>query len=128
MFPRTSHDSPLVLLIEEDWRTRRFIATELKYALQARVIELSSACEAPAPLRALDRSIDLLIVDAAEYDLARELAAGNPGCKVLLISSATCPPRGLPAAWQFLSIPFTTAALLEFAGAAESLCAAHGQS
>jgi DNA-binding NtrC family response regulator len=109
---------PLIFVVEDDWRTRRFICTVLKYATNAHVMEASCAHTALSMAQALDRPIDLLIseVDLAGaecgLDLPRKMAARSPSMNVLLVSFRDCPPGNTPPAWRFLSIPFPTATFL----------------
>jgi hypothetical protein len=99
-----------ILLLEEDWRTRRFIGTVLKYATDAVVIEASCA----KTVVSAERPIDLLIAGiesenaAAGIEEVREIAAGNPSMRVLLMSFCDRLPCEIPAGWRFLSIPFPT--------------------
>jgi len=101
--------------VEHDTRTRRFIATVLKYSTEATVIEASPPRDALLQARTLARPVDLLILDveASGIAQARELAAASPGMGVLLVSGRERPPCPIPSAWRFLSIPFPTAAFLD---------------
>ncbi len=110
---------PLFLLVGDDWRARRFIRTVLKYSTAASMTEASDLHEACSIAGEAGRPVDLLIVELAceeaAGDLARvhQITARNPSMKVLLISGRGCPPCGIPPDWRYLSIPFTTAALLD---------------
>jgi DNA-binding NtrC family response regulator len=109
---------PLILILADDWRTRRFICTVLKYKTNAYLIEAVSPHAARSVTRDLRQPIDLLIselewADGTDgMDLASEIAAGNPSMKVLLMSLRSCPPSDAPPEWRFLSTPFPTGALL----------------
>jgi hypothetical protein len=110
--------APLFFLVGDDWRASRFIRTVLKYATKASVVEVPDLDAARSMARQMARPINLLIAeiasdDANSVELTRQIAAGNPFMKVLLLSGRGCPPRGLPPEWRFLSIPFTTAAFLD---------------
>jgi hypothetical protein len=173
----------VILVVEDDWRTRHFICTVLKYSGNALVIESSSPHNALFVARELEYRIDLLIANIDLGDaktgmgLAREIvghgrkpaevgrtpwsAAGpparpsevrrklpepsgfslplvasrpcrqddnppagpwrggppesNPATRVLLISGRrNVPPCDIPPTWKFLSIPFPTAAFLNY--------------
>jgi len=103
---------PVIVVVEDDWRTRHFICTVLKYSINAEVIEVLHAGDVPR------RTIDLLIsnveLDGAKsgIDVAREIAIRNPAAEVLLMSGRVRPPCDLHADWMFLSIPFPTATFL----------------
>ncbi|HUB33701.1 MAG TPA: hypothetical protein VMA31_11750 [Bryobacteraceae bacterium] len=103
-----------VLLVGEDWRTRRFIRTVLKYATEAAVMEAPYTDAAAFVAREAERPIDLLIVDVESDDAAagieeiREIAAANPSMKVLLMSFRDDLACEIPAGWRYLSIPFPT--------------------
>jgi CheY-like chemotaxis protein len=109
---------PVIFVVEDDWRTRHFICTVLKYSVNALVIESSSPDDALVLARQLEYRIDLLIsnIDLANaktgMDAAREIVAKNPSARVLLMSGRRTPPRDIPPGWRFLSIPFPTAAFL----------------
>ncbi|HLK64442.1 MAG TPA: response regulator [Bryobacteraceae bacterium] len=109
---------PMILIVENDWRTSRFIRTILKYETNALVMEASCPRAALLMAKALDRPIDLLIVEVelahakSGLDLAREIAAITPSIKVLLMSFRDGPPCNTPPAWRFLSIPFRTETFL----------------
>jgi hypothetical protein len=108
----------VIILVEEDWRTRHFICTVLKYSTDARVFQSSRPQHALVLARELERPLDLLIsnVDLADtktgLDLARAMVANNPSTRVLLLSRRELPPCDIPPTWPFLSIPFPTAAFL----------------
>jgi DNA-binding response OmpR family regulator len=108
----------MILVVEDDWRTRHFICTVLKYSVNALVMESSNPHDALVMARKLERPIDLLIsnIDLTEaktgMDVAREIVADNPSTRVLLMSGRKIPPCDLPPAWRFLSIPFLTATFL----------------
>jgi two-component system, response regulator PdtaR len=110
---------PLILLVDDDSRTRRFVVALLKYSAENHVVEAGSPGEAFAIARELGRPIDLLISDIelgdakTGIDLAGEIAAGNPLMQVLLISGRDRPPREIPPGWRFLAKPFAIAAFLE---------------
>jgi hypothetical protein len=81
------------------------------------VVESSGPHEALLQTRQIGRGIDMLISNIelageSNIDLAREIAAENPSMGVLLISARSRPPVDIPLTWQFLSIPFLTAAFL----------------
>jgi len=109
----------IICVVENDWRTRHFICTILKYSVNAMVIESSSPHNALFLARQLERRIDLLIsnIDLGDaitgMDLAPEIVESNPSIRVLLMSGRrNVPPCDIPPAWTFLSIPFPTAAFL----------------
>jgi DNA-binding NtrC family response regulator len=109
----------IIFVVENDWRTRHFICTVLKYSVKAIVIESSNPHNALFLARQLECRIDLLIsnIDLGDaktgMDLAREIVESNPSIRVLLMSGRRrVPPCGIPPAWTFLSIPFPTAAFL----------------
>lgn len=108
----------VIFVVEDDWRTRHFICTVLKYSTNALVFASSSPHHALAFALELDCHIDLLIsnIELADskngMDAAREIAVNNPSMRVLLISSRQTPPADMPPAWSFLSIPFPTGAFL----------------
>ena len=112
-----SDREPLMLLVEEDWRMRRFLCTVLKYATKALVIEAADAAAGMARAAELDRPIDLLICGAGAEGsgiaLARALAAGDPAMPVLLLAAGRVPPSAVPSGWRLLEVPFQTAAFLE---------------
>jgi DNA-binding NtrC family response regulator len=118
-------DGPVIVVVENDWRTCRFIFTVLKYETHAAVIEAPSPSAALSMVRSLGRPVDLLIVDVdlasagSGIEFAREVAGNDRSMNVLLISGKDHPPFGIPPAWKFLSIPFSTAALLD---CVEELC------
>jgi two-component SAPR family response regulator len=119
---------PVIFVVENDWRTRRFICTVLKYSARALVVESSSPHEALLQARQIGRGIDILIADTelageSNIDLARQIAAANPSMGVLLISARSRPPVDIPSTWQFLSIPFQTAA---FFHSVSQLCCLSG--
>ncbi len=105
-----------MLLVEEDWRMRRFLCTVLKYATNALVIEAADAAAGMARAAQLDRPIDLLICGAGAEGsgmaLARALAAIHPAMQVLLLAPGRV-PMGVPAGWRLLEVPFQTAAFLD---------------
>ena len=112
-------DERVILVVEDDWRTRHFICTVLKYSVNAQVIESSSPRGALFLARELECRIDLLIsnIDLGDaktgMDVAREIVADNPSIGVLLMSGRRrIPPCEIPSAWMFLSIPFPTATFL----------------
>jgi DNA-binding NtrC family response regulator len=117
---------PLILLVEDDPGTRRFISTILRHATSAQVQEASDPFTALSIAHRNGRPIDLLISDIdlsatrTGVDLARELTASNPSIRVLLISAADCPQFELPRPWRFLSKPFQ---LSEFLNCVNELCA-----
>jgi hypothetical protein len=92
---RIPHREParerVIFVVEEDWRTRHFICTILKYSVSAMVIESSSPHNALFLARELEYRIDLLItnIDLGDaktgLDLAREIVGRTPW-------SATGPP------------------------------------
>ena len=110
---------PTVLLVEDDWRTRRFIRTVLRYSMDAHVVESAGPVEALAARSEGERPIDILIAKIecgspmSGAGLAHAITCNNPMTKVLLISGKQRRPINIPEAWRFLSIPFTTAALME---------------
>jgi FixJ family two-component response regulator len=115
---RTIAGEPVIFVVEDDWRTRDFICTVLKYSTNARVIESSGPHDVLMPAQETERRIDLLIanVDLAcaitGVDLACEIVANNSSTRVLLLSGRELPPCDIPPAWRFLSIPFPTATFL----------------
>jgi CheY-like chemotaxis protein len=125
--PETATASRVILVVENDWRTRHFISTLLKYSTNALVIESSHPHEALVLARDLEPRLDLLIsnVNLADaqtgLDLSRDIAASHPSASVLLVSNRNLPPHAIPPAWRFLSIPFTTASFLDCVG---QLCCA----
>jgi DNA-binding NarL/FixJ family response regulator len=100
--------SRVIFVVEDNWRTRNFICTVLKYSDDARVIESSNAHDALVMARELACGIDLLIsnIDLADartgMDLAREIVANNPSTRVLLLSLKELPPSDFPLTWKFL--------------------------
>jgi len=116
--PLAREATPAILVVEDDWRTRSFICTVLKYFAHGIVLEASSRGGALSNLENLKQPLDLLIADIGlagasnGIDLARECGRTYPGMRVLLISGRDRPPAELPAAWRFLSKPFPTHSLL----------------
>ena len=116
---REAPGRPLILVVDDDSRTRRFVCTVLKYFTGAVVMEAASPKAALLMALALDRPIDLLVSDIeladakSGTDLAREVTAASPTTDILLMSGRDCPPCNIPAEWRFLSKPFPTAALLD---------------
>jgi hypothetical protein len=108
----------LILVVEGDWRRRRFIGTVLKYATSALVMQAACPDAALSIARTVGR-IDLLVADTefagakTGIYLARELAANHPSMRVLLLAARDYPPPGIPPEWRFLSIPFPTGAFLD---------------
>jgi hypothetical protein len=100
----------LVLLQIEDWRTRRFIRTLLKYDTNHRIVE--GACEA-------GQRVDLLICDRESAERVSELRPS----KVLLLSARQRPSREIGAACRSLPVPFATA---EFLNCVKELLAGTG--
>lgn len=88
----------VILVVEDDWRTRHFICTVLKYSVNAIVIESSSPRDALFVARELEYRIDLLIsnIDLGDpksgMDLAREIVGRTPWS---LDWSVAGPPAGL---------------------------------
>jgi FixJ family two-component response regulator len=127
--PSREASEPVILVVDDDWRTRDFVCTVLKYSIGALVIESSHPEDALVLARGLGRRTGLLISNVelagakTGMDLAREMVAGNASIKVLLLSGRELAPRDLPAAWRFLSIPFPTAAFLN---CVNELCNLHG--
>jgi DNA-binding NtrC family response regulator len=110
---------PLILVVDDDSRTRRFVVALLKYSTEMQVVEAGSPGEALAIAPHLGRPIALLISDIelgdakTGIDLAGEFAAGDPLMRVLLISGRDRPPREIPPGWRFLAKPFAIATFLE---------------
>ena len=106
--------APVILVVEEDWRARRFIRTVLTYAAGARVIDAPAVEPALAAARALERPVDMLIAAAGSAaTLARALTPANPAMRVLLLTRDRLPSAETPPAWRCLRVPFATAALLD---------------
>jgi DNA-binding NtrC family response regulator len=106
----------VIFVVEDDWRTRHFICTVLKYSANALIIESSNPQEALVRARELAYRIDLLIsnIDSKTgMDFVHEMVANNPSTGVLLMSGRETLPCDIPRAWRFLSIPFLTAAFLD---------------
>jgi len=111
--------APLILLVDDDSRTLRFVLTVLRYATAAVVLEASDPGSAIEAARAAGRPIDLLLSDVdlaagkTGIDLARELAQSNPLMKVAFMSGRDLPQCDLAPGWRFLAKPFAIAALLD---------------
>jgi DNA-binding NtrC family response regulator len=111
---------PLILVVEDDSSIRRFICALLKWAAKARVIEAADPSAALSAMRRMARPIDVLISDIdlgsekTGVDLAHEIAASNPGVRVLLISGGRAPKGGILPGWRFLEKPFAIAEILDF--------------
>jgi hypothetical protein len=109
----------VILVVEDDWRTRHFIGTVLKYSTGAVVMESSSPHDALVLARNLGYRIDLLIfnigwhVARMSMDLASGIVGTNPSMKVLLMAGRGVPPCDILPDWRFLSIPFPTADFLD---------------
>ena len=58
---RGTAGAPVIFVVEDDWRTRHFICTVLKYSARALVIEFSSPQDALAVAREHECGIDMLI-------------------------------------------------------------------
>ena len=116
---------PVILVVENDASTRRFIRAALTWGTSA-VVKVAADPEAAlSMLEAAELPVDLLISDidlgAAKtgIDLAREALAFRPTTKVLLISGTDCPGRRIPSGCRFLAKPFPIPTFLEFV---EKLC------
>lgn len=111
---------PLILIVEDDASTRRWLCALLKWSSTAGIMEASNPDAALLMARAAARPIDLLISDinlGSDKDgleLAREIASANPRVKVLLISGGPKPERDMPSGWRFLAKPFKIAEFLAF--------------
>lgn len=111
--------NPLIVLVEEDRRIRRFLCTILKYATKAIVIEAVNPCTALSWAGKTGCPIDLLVsnIDLSPgktgIHLARALAWNNPSMQIILMSFRNCPPSDIPSTWRFLSIPFPTSVFLD---------------
>jgi DNA-binding NtrC family response regulator len=101
-----------IFVVVDDWRTRHFICTILKYSTRARVVESSHAQEALQLAQKSSARVDLLIANVG-MELAHEIAGRHASAKVLLMSGRSAPPNNLPGAWRFLSIPFQTSVFLQ---------------
>ena len=110
---------PVILVIERDAGTRRFLCTLLRQATTLHVAEAGDPFAALSIARKNAGPIELLISDMnlstyiTGVDLARELSRTNPSMKVLLISRATCLPCEVPSTWRFLAKPFTIESFLD---------------
>jgi DNA-binding response OmpR family regulator len=120
--PRTACQAkpePLIFVVEDDTRIRRFICTLLTRTTEASVAEAADPFTALSMARMSARPIDLLIsdIDLSSFmngvDLARKLAITNPSMNVLLLSAAYCPQGDVPAKWRFLPKPFSVQTFLD---------------
>jgi len=109
----------LILVVDDDGGTRRFLCTVLRHTTGARVLEAASPAEAMSLARSAGRPVDMLISDIAlsadrnGIELAHEMAAAYPAMRVLLISGGDLPEAGIPADWRFLAKPFALAVFLD---------------
>jgi len=114
-----SDEDPLILVVEDDWGTRRFICSMLKRSTNAFVIEASSPYGALSIAGSIGRPIDLLISDIDLHsaktgiEVAREIAANNPSVAVLLMSGGASPVGAIPMEWRFLAKPFPLEVFLD---------------
>jgi DNA-binding NtrC family response regulator len=116
---RQTNGEPAILVVEDDSSIRRFLCTILRHATPALVVDAADPFAALSIARKIGRPINLLISDInlcagiSGIDLARELAATNPGLKVLLTSGGDCPQYEISPAWQFLAKPFPIEVFLD---------------
>lgn len=109
---------PLIFVVEDDGRIRRFVCSILKYATKALIIGASNPEAAIKMARAIGRPVDLLIsdidlgADKSGVDVAREIGRENPSMKVLLMSGGEFPQCDVPAEWRFIGKPFPIATFL----------------
>jgi DNA-binding response OmpR family regulator len=117
--PSKANREPVIFVVEDDPRVRRFICTLLRQTTTAAVAEAEDPCTALLMARTSGAPIDLLISDINlspfinGVDLAHELALTNPSMNVLLMSAADYPQGEIPPAWRFLLKPFSIQSLLD---------------
>lgn len=117
--PGTRTRESLILVVDDNWSTRRFLGTVLRHTTSAHVMEAASPAEALSIIRSDGRPLDLLISDIAlsanrnGIELAQEMAAKFSSMSVLLVSGGDLPEGGIPDDWRFLEKPFPLAVFLE---------------
>ena len=110
---------PVILVIDDDLRTRRFICTLLKYSTKALVLHAGSPQAALETARGSVRPIDLIISDIdlrdakTGIDVSLQICRENPFVKVTLLSGRDRRPENIPDDWRFLAKPFLVRDLLD---------------
>ena len=110
---------PVILVVEDDRNIRRFVCSVLKRVTKARVLEASDPDSALSIAHSIGRPIDLLISDIGLHaaktgiELAREISAGEPSTKILLMSGGDFRENSFPAEWRFLAKPFPLLVFLD---------------
>ena len=115
---------PLILVVDDDARTRRFVRAVVAYAMTsvgtvADVIEAENFSGAHSSASGAARPIDLLITDIrlgmgkSGVELARDLSSTNLRMRILLMSGTDVLENDLPKEWHFLAKPFRMSDMVE---------------
>ncbi len=116
--------SPLILVVDDDARTRRFVRAVVAYAMAsadavADVIEAEDFFDAHDSARGATRPVDLLITDIglgkgkSGVELAWDLSSISPRIRILLMSGTDVRENDLPKEWHFLAKPFCMSDMVE---------------